>query len=208
MRLLLTYLLLACSLVAAEKSFTGKVVRVLDGDTIVVLVDEKQIKVRFAHIDTPEKAQAFGNQAKKALSAKIFGKQVRIQVDTIDRYGRSIGNVYLDKRWINQEMITEGWAWHYKTYSKDEKLAALEQKAKEANLGLWADAKAVAPWNWRKKKPSKTTTKTQPDKAVTSYWLNTKSNTRHNNSCKWFNKTKKGRLSTAKEGKACGSCGG
>ena len=43
MRLLLTYLLLACSLVAAEKSFPGKVVRVLDGDTIVVLVVEKQI---------------------------------------------------------------------------------------------------------------------------------------------------------------------
>lgn len=67
------------------------------------------------------------------------------------RYGRIIGDVYLAHRWINEEMVAEGWAWHYVQYSDDKKLARAEKKARGMKLGLWADAEPVPPWEFRKK---------------------------------------------------------
>src|SRR5437016_14437092 len=57
----------------------GKVVAVHDGDTITVLVDKQQVKVRLAAIDAPELGQDFGRNAKLALSAEVFGKAVRVE---------------------------------------------------------------------------------------------------------------------------------
>ena len=68
-------------------STTGKVVGVSDGDTLTVLTDgRKRIKVRLEGIDAPETGQAFGNNAKQALSELVFGKTVRIVVSTTDDY--------------------------------------------------------------------------------------------------------------------------
>ena len=61
---------------AFAKQVFGKVVSVSDGDTITVLVDRQQIKVRLAEIDAPEKRQPFGSRAKQAMSELVFGKTV------------------------------------------------------------------------------------------------------------------------------------
>ena len=81
-------LVFSCS---AFADFPGKVVAVADGDTITVLRDQEQVKVRLTEIDAPEKAQAFGNQAKQALSALVFGKEVRVVDHGTDRYRRTLG---------------------------------------------------------------------------------------------------------------------
>ena len=134
------------------KPFTGKVIGVTDGDTITVLVEKTPYKIRLAGIDAPESGQPFGTAAKKALSEKIFDKEVKIEWKERDKYKRIIGEVYIGERRICLEMVQEGVAWHYKQYSKDADLAKAEKEAKEAKKGLWADEKPVSPWDWRKKK--------------------------------------------------------
>jgi hypothetical protein len=72
--------------VASEKKATipkgetleGEVVGVTDGDTLRLLVDKTQYKIRLEGIDAPESGQPFGTQSKKALSEKVFGKTVRV----------------------------------------------------------------------------------------------------------------------------------
>ncbi len=144
-------LLLALS--SFSQSITGKVINVKDGDTIVLLDgDNKQHTIRLAEIDAPEKAQDFGQVSKQNLSTLIFGKNVTVKVTTTDKYGRSIGNVYLNNLWINLKQVEDGLAWHYKAYSKSDQIANAEIAAKSKKLGLWVNPNAVAPWIWRKSK--------------------------------------------------------
>jgi nuclease-like protein len=76
----------------AQDVIHGRVTAVNDGDTIKVLTAEKQLlRVRVAWIDAPESSQAFGQRAKQAMSALVFGKDVELRFHTVDRYGRLIG---------------------------------------------------------------------------------------------------------------------
>ena len=140
---------LLLSVAANPETLTGKVVGVSDGDTLTLLVEKTQYKIRLAGIDAPEKGQAFGNKAKQALSDKVFGKQVQVRTQGQDQYGRTIGVVWLGKRNVNAEMVREGWAWHYKKYDKSKELADAEVEARKSKRGLWADAKPTPPWDWR-----------------------------------------------------------
>jgi endonuclease YncB( thermonuclease family) len=137
-------------LVYAEQ-FTGKVVGISDGDTISVLREGKAVKVRMHGVDTPEKAQAFGTQARKFTSDLVFQRDVTVVVHTTDRYGRLVGEVLLpDGRSLNQELVKAGMAWWYRQYApNDTMLARLEAEARTAKRGLWADAHPVPPWQWR-----------------------------------------------------------
>ena len=96
MRYLSLFLLLISFTATAETVHQGKVVRIVDGDTLVLLVDEKQLKIRLSDIDTPERKQPFGTKAKQALSNLSFGKQARVIEIAKDRYGRIVGRVYVD----------------------------------------------------------------------------------------------------------------
>ena len=71
----------------AYADFTGRVVSVADGDTITVLRDRTQVKVRLLEIDAPEKAQAFGTKSKESLSEMCFGKAAELADKGKDRYG-------------------------------------------------------------------------------------------------------------------------
>ena len=124
--LLLPFLL---AFTASAFEFTGK--GVADGDTITVLFEgKKQYKVRLQHIDCPETRQPFATKAKQSLSSKVFGKVVTVKWDEMDRCKRILGDVYIGKRWVNVELVSEGLAWHYKFYSKDKTMAAAEVKAR------------------------------------------------------------------------------
>ena len=80
-----------------------------DGDTITVLFEgKKQYKVRLQHIDCPETRQPFATKAKQSLSSKVFGKGVTVKWDEMDRYKRILGDVYIGKRWVNVELVSEG----------------------------------------------------------------------------------------------------
>lgn len=130
--------------------FEGKVVRVSDGDTIVVLTqDKEQIKVRLNGIDAPEKKQSFGKQSTKFLSNLVAGKTVEVKKEGNDRYGRTIGTIILDGVDINKEMVASGYAWAFRKYSK--KYAPNESNAKHKKLGLWVEEDPTPPWEYRKR---------------------------------------------------------
>lgn len=134
-------------------TITGKIVSILDGDTIILLdSNNEQIRVRLEGIDCPEKSQPFGQMAKQATSSFIYGKEVRIITSGKDRYGRTIGFIYIDDICVNKELLRLGLAWHYKAYNNDPELAKLEEQARASKIGIWSQTEPIAPWDYRKKK--------------------------------------------------------
>lgn len=151
MRLLATgFLLFVLFYPEAGFPFTGKVVSVLDGDTIDVLHNGQAERIPLNGIDCPEKKQPFGQRAKQFTSALVFGKEVTVRPKTMDRHKRTVGDVLLfDGTNVNQELVKAGLAWWYRKYSDDETLRALEQEAQQAKRGLWRDTQPLAPWEFR-----------------------------------------------------------
>jgi len=133
-------------------AWEGKVVGVTDGDTIKVLKDGKQVKIRLASIDCPEKGQPYNQVAKKFTASLVAGKIVKIWPTDTDRYGRTIAFVFVVDKNVNKELLKAGLAWHYKYYSRDPELAKLEFEARSAKRGLWVEPKAIPPWEWRRGK--------------------------------------------------------
>lgn len=135
-------------------AWTGKVVAVTDGDTIKVLQDGNQKKVRLYGVDTPEKKQAFGQKAKDFTASLVAGKMVAVEPVDQDRYGRTVGLVTVDGLSLNEELVKKGFAWVYRQYCKRGECSewlVFESQAKAAKIGLWADFAPVPPWEWRKK---------------------------------------------------------
>lgn len=133
-------------------AYHGKVIKITDGDTLTLLLIKTQYKIRLAQIDTPEKRQPYGNKAKQALSDLVFGKHIKAKIETVDRYGRYVADIYIDGKHVNAELIRVGAAWVYKKYVKDKKLFDIEQQARKDRVGLWGlpEAYRMPPWEWRK----------------------------------------------------------
>lgn len=136
MKLLLTLLLLLpVAGFAFERTIEGKVISVTDGDTIKVKTHQNKIeKIRLAQIDTPEKKQPWGQKAKQAMSDKVFGKQVKVDIETTDRYGRLVGTIWFAGEDINRSMVREGHAWVYRKYAKDKSLFDDESYARSREV--------------------------------------------------------------------------
>jgi endonuclease YncB( thermonuclease family) len=133
-----------------SSTIIGHVVAIADGDTFTLLTEGNvQVKVRLHGIDAPEKRQDFGKRAKQELSTLIYGREVRVTDKGRDRYGRTIGLVYVGQLNINEEMLRRGMAWHYLKYDHDASWDELERTARESHLGLWSQLSPLAPWEWR-----------------------------------------------------------
>ncbi|QKX07724.1 hypothetical protein HN014_22250 (plasmid) [Aquimarina sp. TRL1] len=132
-------------------SQTGKVIKVKDGDTVVILdKDNVQHTIRVADIDCPEKNQPYGKKAKWFTSDQIYLKTVVVKAKKKDKYGRTIGFILYENKNLSLELLKAGLAWHYKYYSNDKEMARLENIAKNNNKGLWAESNPINPYNWRK----------------------------------------------------------
>ena len=150
-KFLVSCLLLLAGLACAE-TITGKVIGVMDGDTIEVLDTTKTPRrIRLEGIDAPEKAQAFGARSKQHLSDQVFGKQVEVQSNKTDRYGRTVGKVMISGKDANLDQVCSGFAWHYKEYQKEQSAsdrlayANAETSARNMKSGLWNDPKPMPP---------------------------------------------------------------
>lgn len=132
------------------RPWQGKVVGVADGDTITVLRGRERVRLRLHGVDSPEKRQAFGLEAKRFTTAKVLGKVVRVVPVTTDRYRRVVAEVLIGGASLNEALVEAGFAWWYRRYARRAKvLELLEARARKAKRGLWADAKPVAPWDYR-----------------------------------------------------------
>ena len=125
--------------------FSQTVTKVLDGDTIIV----ENVTVRILKIDAPELNQTYGKQSKKYLSKIILYKKVRLVADKLDKYGRTLADVYINGRSVAEIMIESGNAWHYSYFDSSFILAQKEKTARKNKLGLWK-YNAINPYNFRK----------------------------------------------------------
>ena len=144
-------LVLSPAVFAAD--LNGRVVGISDGDTFTLLTsDKRQVKIRLAEIDAPESGQPYGNKSKQALSGLIFGKDVRVVVQTTDRYGRTVGRPYVGNIDVCEELVRVGAAWVYKQYVVDRSLFDVEKEARAAERGIWglSELEQIEPWNWRR----------------------------------------------------------
>ena len=158
MKKLILVLILFLSNFAYAKTIEGLVVGVADGDTITVLDQQKNTyKIRLQGIDAPEKKQAFGEKSKQSLHDLVHSKQVRIEYDKEDKYGRIVGKVTVDDVDVCLQQLVLGMAWHYKKYQSEQSVSDravysdTELKSKSLKLGLWSDDTPMPPWEFRKK---------------------------------------------------------
>lgn len=139
--------------ISAQKSFSGIVTKVSDGDTIKVRYKGKIIKVRLSEIDCPEKDQAYGLEARAFVRNLTLNKVVTVNFIKKDRYKRTLGEVILpDGRSLNRLLVIKGYAWWYRKYSNDVFLGNLEVKARSQKVGLWQGKDPIPPWQFRKMK--------------------------------------------------------
>jgi endonuclease YncB( thermonuclease family) len=117
-RLPLVLLLLLLPLTSWSAELSGRVVRVSDGDTLVLLdTSNTQHKIRLAGIDCPERGQPFGQRAKQALSDYAFSRQVTVEWDKLDRYGRTVGKIVDGEKDVNLALVRDGMCWWYRKYA-------------------------------------------------------------------------------------------
>jgi endonuclease YncB( thermonuclease family) len=120
-----------------KPEYQAKVVSLLGGKTIEVLHNQYPEHIRLSGIDCPEKGQAFGNRAKQATSALVFGKDVILQTHGQDKYRRTLADVFLrDGTYVNHTLVKDGWCWWYRKYAPaDTVLEGLEKSAREDKEG-------------------------------------------------------------------------
>jgi endonuclease YncB( thermonuclease family) len=158
MKYLLVILTFSPTLLLADNlNCPCKVVKITDGDTVHVLDQSKtKHKIRLGGIDAPENKQAYGQKSKQNLSKLVAGKNIEVEYNKRDRYGRIIGKLIYQGQDVNLLQIKHGYAWHYKHYQKDQTpldrtlYSSAEIVAKEQTLGLWS-VPAIPPWKFRSK---------------------------------------------------------
>ena len=130
-------------------AFSAKVIKISDGDTITILQNKTQIKVRLYGIDAPELKQPYGKKSKQFLANLIAGKVVEVEENGKDRYKRTLGIIYHKGQDINAQMVLNGYAWAYVKYSR--MYVDQEKTARENKRGLWQSSDPTPPWVWRKR---------------------------------------------------------
>ncbi len=128
-----------------------KIIRVIDGDTLLAESRGTEIKIRLSEIDAPEMNQPYGTNSKKCLSELIReSSSLKFKSDGQDNYGRSLGWLVTDGKNLNYEMIKQGCAWVYDRYVINKTIYSFQNGARLKNIGLWNQNNPVAPWIWRR----------------------------------------------------------
>jgi endonuclease YncB( thermonuclease family) len=149
------WLLFLC-LPAYADTVGGKIVAVVNGDTIE-LASSPKYRVRLAGIDAPEKNQSFGLSAAHHLAELALGKTARAECYKGEHDGLRICRVYVDEKDLALAQLDAGLAWWFQHYPREQstveasRYLIAEARASRKSLGLWQEAKPVAPWIWRKK---------------------------------------------------------
>ena len=167
--------LLALTSVLCADEFAARVVSITDGDTLVVLRDKQQVRVRLHGIDSPERAQPYGTRARQFTGELAHQRDVTVVVRDYDRYGRVVAEIILpDGRNLNYEIVRAGFAWGYRQYARgDGDLERLEREARDARRGLWADSRRC-----RRGSGGKSTARSRDQSARSEGWRGARG-TRH-----------------------------
>lgn len=162
--LLAAWVALASTVCAAPvpHEFTGLVIHVTDGDTIVIEDRQRQRdKVRIVSIDAPEKGrrgiagQPYSERSRQHLAELINARTVRLVSPGRDDYGRVLARVWVGDTDVGQAQVCAGYAWVFEAFVDELPIAdqhtyrACEAKARQARRGLWRRPRPIPPWKWR-----------------------------------------------------------
>jgi endonuclease YncB( thermonuclease family) len=152
LRLFTLFLALAAVLPLQAATFRGVVSHVTDGDTLWVKPGGRgeAVEIRLVDLDAPEICQPFGPQAKRALSARVLHQTVVVRTRGVDDYQRTLAQVRHRGRDVNAWLVSEGQAWSGSFHGRRGPYARLEDEARAARRGLWANAGAVEPREFRR----------------------------------------------------------
>jgi micrococcal nuclease len=152
--------IIALSLLAVSvhaEVIQGAVTGVFEGDMLQVTSgDGVEHTVRLADIDSPDLRQPFAAEAQQALCDLALGKQVRVVSLYVDTHRRHIGTVQMGDVSVGEQLIEQGFAWHYLKQSDSESLSRAQANAKKKGLNIWSQASPVSPWDYRQAKREQT----------------------------------------------------
>ncbi len=147
---LLTTLLLAAG--SSARQLPGQVLRIVDGDSLILQVGHAQYGIEIAGIDAPEPNQPWGGKAADRLRHTLVGAFVVVTSELSDGYWLT-GRITYKDRDIGLDLIRDGLAWQTRVTQnalpEDHPYATAERLARHERRGLWSDPQPVAPWKWR-----------------------------------------------------------
>ena len=136
-------------------AFDAYVTKVIDGDTIMVnFEDQKDVefRIRLYGVDTPELNQPYGREVKLFLKDLVLHKNVQLDKQGVDNFGRYVCIVTYDDMNINELLVANGNAWVYRKFCKETFCADwlnLQATATIKHKGLWSQPDPIEPWDWR-----------------------------------------------------------
>lgn len=151
LRVLITSLLLpTCAFSHAEEGYI--VSHVFDGDTVELKNSHGKFKLRLSDIDAPERNQAFGQKARRALSSLCKGSGIEIQYSLVgtDKYNRQLGRLQCNRIDASLYLAEHGYAWFNEKYSNDISIKNAANAARLNRIGLWSAQDPTPPWVWRR----------------------------------------------------------
>ena len=152
-RLMFVFAGLLASINALPKEvLSGKIVTVIDGNTVeLVAEDNETYKIKLHGIDCPQLGQDYGEKAKRYLEKMLLDKPVSVEMKGKDRWGTRLGVIIIDGELDPRyELLKEGLAWTAEVNPNPE-LEGIREKAKEKGKGLWKDNNPTPPWVFRRK---------------------------------------------------------
>jgi endonuclease YncB( thermonuclease family) len=141
----------AAAQVEPGQTFTARIIEVKDGDTFDVKRSAGgEVTIRLHGVDTPESAQSFGREARQKARQYIGGKNVRVSVEEIGRYGRAVARIEVGGGDLGALLIRDGMGWWYKQYAPNAtEYERLQRQVRNAGRGLWSQPSPTPPWKWR-----------------------------------------------------------
>lgn len=139
------------TIVFAENELTGKVVSVIDGNTVELVTNESEsYKILLFGIDSPELGQEYGDKAHELLRKMILDKTVNVKIQGKDRWGNRLGIVLIEGKVDPRlELLQAGLAWTAEVNPIQE-LESIKEKAREKGRGLWKEKDPTPPWTYRR----------------------------------------------------------
>ena len=137
----------------AKEPFRGKVKKIIDGDSLLIVSGKNTIEVRLYGVDCPEYDQPFSKEAKAQVHAKVYGKEVLVLPQYFDTYKRLVAIVNYGSNTLNSELISTGLAWVYPKYCRKRICRSWKEEqnvAQKHQKGLWSSSRAIPPWKWKR----------------------------------------------------------
>lgn len=141
------FLGMATATASLADTITGRVVGVVDGDTLDLLWNGRATRIRLQGINTTERGEPYYQKGKTSLSELVYGKEVVVELNGETNNGRLIGVVFSGGENINLEQVRRGLAWHCANYLPSRDFSEAEAKARKSVLGIHSvTGLARPPW--------------------------------------------------------------